>query len=541
VALQSRRDVLKATAAGAAAACVPAFGQETAPADAAVVGQPDGAAAGRQVLEAGGNAVDAAVAAALVAGVVALPSCGIGGYGGHMVVARPDGRASAIDFNSAAPAAAREDMFPLDEKGQVRGKVNTYGWLAAGVPGTLAGLQKAIDEFGSRKFPALALPAIRLARDGFVVKSPIARAIKAHQSRLAADPGSARLLFSAGQPLLEGATFRNPDLAKMLESLAEEGSVAPFYRGKLAEQIAAAFKRHGGLVTAEDLAAYEARVQKPLSLEWNGATIFTAPLTAGGLSVLQALNTLSALHWQDSDPADPQTTQLYLEGLRLAWHDRLKLLGDPDLASVPVVGLLSRAHAQVAAVRVKEAVTAGKLIPADADGRSAGGTIHISAADKNGLLVAITLTHGEAFGAQVAVDGLGLILGHGMSRFEPRPGHPNAPGPRKRPLHNMCPTIVAHEGRPVAALGATGGRRIPNTLFAVLCELVGRKRPLAEAAKAPRLHTEGDAKVRFTTGWPDKVVEHLRGVGYNMQSGAASATLQAVARDAAGHCTTASG
>jgi gamma-glutamyltranspeptidase/glutathione hydrolase len=506
-----------------------------------VIGQSEGAEAGNQVLKQGGNAVDAVVAAALVSGVVSIHNCGIGGYGGHMVVARPDGRVTAIDFNSAAPAAARADMFPLDERGVVRGGIDRYGWLAAGVPGTLAGLQKGLDEFGTRTFSDLAVPAIRHAREGFKVPASLARLIKAHQARLAADPGIAKLLFSGGKPLGAGATLRNPELATLLETLAEEGSVLSFYRGKIAEQIAAAFKQHGGLVTAEDLAAYEAPVQKPLSLAWNGATIATAPLTAGGLSVLQGLRALAALHWESSDPADPKTTHMQLEALRLAWQDRLRMLGDPDVAKVPVDRLLSPQQAEAAAARVKQAINARALIPAGSDGRPAGGTIHLSAADSDGMLSALTLTHGEAFGAQVAVAGLGLLLGHGMSRFDPRPQHPNAPGPRKRPLNNMCPTIVVRDGRPVAALGATGGRRIPSTLFAVLCELVGRKRTLPEAATAPRLHTEGDATVRFTAGWPNQVVEHLRSVGYNMQSGAASATLQAVSRDSAGHCTTASG
>ena len=539
----SRRRFIATTAAGAACAAIGAvaLGNGEASHGGVVIGQSEGAAVGNQVLEQGGNAVDAVVAAALVSGVVSIHNCGIGGYGGHMVVARLDGRVTAIDFNSAAPAAARADMFPRDERGVVRGGIDRYGWLAAGVPGTLAGLQKGLDEFGTRKFSDLVAPAIRYAREGFKVPAPLARLIKAHQPRLAADPGAAQLLFAAGKPLVEGATLRNPELASLLEILAEDGSVISFYRGKIAEQIATAFKQHGGLVTAEDLAAYEARVQKPLSLVWNGATISTAPLAAGGLSVLQGLRTLAALHFESSDPADPKTTHMQLEALRLAWHDRLRLLGDPEVADVPVERLLSSQHAEAAAARAKQAAASGTLIPADTDGRPADGTIHLSAADKDGMLVALTLTHGEAFGAQVAVSGLGLVLGHGMSRFDPRPQHPNAPGPGKRPLNNMCPTIVVREGRPVAALGATGGRRIPSTLFAVLCELVGRQRTLAEAAKAPRLHTEGDAMVRFTPGWPNKVVEHLRGVGYNMQAGAASATLQAVSRDSAGHCTTASG
>ena len=525
----ARRTFLQATATGLLTIGA-AFAQTGKRAAGVVIGQPEGAEVGNQILDSGGNAVDAAVAAALVAGVVSVNHCGIGGYGGHMVIAGPDGRVSAIDFNSAAPKATREDMFPLDERGQVRGQIDKYGWLAAGVPGTLAGLQKALDIYGTRKFAALAAPAIGYARDGFVVKAPLAQVIKSHQARLATDPGSARLLLPDGKPPPPGTTLRNPDLAAMLEALASDGSVQSFYRGKIAEQIAGEFREHGGLVTAEDLASYEARLVEPLALFWNGATVHTAPLTAGGLSVVQALHTLAAMRWEALDPDDPATTHKQLEGLRLAWHDRVTLLGDPQMAEVPVQRLVSRQYAESAADRISKAVASGSLITGPSDGRSAGGTIHLSAADSSGMLVALTLTHGESFGAQVAVNGLGLILGHGMSRFDPRPGHPNAPGALKRPLHNMCPTIVTENGRPVAALGATGGRRIPNTMFDVLCQFVGRRRPLSEAAAAPRMHTEGTAQVQLARRWPDPVVEHLRRAGYRVQTGA-SATLQAVARD----------
>src|SRR6476619_2930987 len=173
-----------------------------------VTGQAEGAEAGKAVLAAGGNAVDAIVAAALVAGVVALPSTGIGGYGGHVTVGKPDGKVFAIDFNSPAPAAARPEMFSADEKGAVKGRVNAHGWLAAGVPGVLAGLQLALDTFGTKTFPEVAKPAIKFARDGFPLKKSIATAIKNAKARFAQDSGSAKLFLKNGEPLTEGATFR---------------------------------------------------------------------------------------------------------------------------------------------------------------------------------------------------------------------------------------------------------------------------------------------------------------------------------------------
>lgn len=495
-----------------------------------VIGQPEGAKVGLDVLARGGNAVDAAVAAGLVAGVVALRSCGIGGYGGHMVIADPSREVRAIDFNSTAPRATRPDLFPLDERGAVKGRVDTFGWLAAGVPGTLDGLHLALTRYGTRSLAQLLEPAIRLANDGFALTRADAEAIKTAAPRFKVDPGSAKLFFRGGTPLAAGERFRNPDLGRMLEELAKANSVRPFYEGRIADQIAAAFRAANGLVTRDDLAAYHAHEVAPLTMEWQGRTIATAPLTAGGLSVLQALKTLHSLGWSTWDAKDVKTTHARVEALRLAWHDRLTLLGDSARASVPVDKLLSTAYAEESARRIRQALKEGRLIPGKSTARPDGGTIHLSSVDAKGMMVALTLTHGGSFGAQVTVDGLGLILGHGMSRFDPRPDHPNSPGPGKRPLHNMCPTIVLEGGRPVVALGATGGRRIPNTLFDVLCHLVGEGRSLEDSVKAPRMHTEGATTLALERTWPETDRKYLQSAGYEVTVGG-GASLNAIARD----------
>jgi gamma-glutamyltranspeptidase/glutathione hydrolase len=524
-----RRQFLALSAAGLLGARA---GAVRAPARGLVTGQPQAAEAGAAVLAAGGNAVDAVVAAALVAGVVAVPSTGIGGYGGHLVIVRPGGAVSAIDFNMAAPAAAKPDLFPLDEKGAVTGNVNSHGWLAAGVPGVLAGLQLALDKLGTKTFPELVKPAIRSARDGFPIPRGLANAIKTARGRFAKDPGSAKLFLRNGEPLAEGATFRNPDLAAMLQALAEKGRVDAFYKGEIADRIAAAFRTNGGLVTADDLAAYRAVEVKPLALEWQGYALYTPPPTAGGLTALQALACLKALGWSGWDAKDPATAQARVEALRIAWADRLRLLGDPTHADVPVGKLLSERYAKESAERVRAAVRDKKPVEGLSDGRPAGGTIHLNAVDAAGMAVALTFTHGNAFGAQVTVDGLGLVLGHGMSRFDPQPGRPNSVGPGKRPLHNMCPTVVTKDGKPVLAVGATGGRRIPNTLFDVLAYRVGEGKPLAEAVKAPRVHTEGDLALTLEASWPAAVVERFKQAGYAVKTGP-GASLNAIERDPA--------
>jgi gamma-glutamyltranspeptidase/glutathione hydrolase len=499
-----------------------------------VVGQPEAARAGADVLAAGGNAVDAAVTAALVAGVVAVQQCGIGGYGGHLVIAQPDGKVTAIDFNSAAPAAARPDLYPLTDKGTVRDDVNSVGWLAVGVPGTLAGLQLALDRYGTRPFRELVQPAIRYARDGFPVNAGLAAAARSARAQLAQDPGAARLLLPGGEPLTKDSTYRNPDLTDLLTALAERNSVEAFYRGDVARRLAAAFRKHGGLVTEEDLAAYRAREMTPLRFTWRGLTVVTAPLTAGGATVLEALGVLAALGWDRLPADDPRTTHARLEAQRLAWHDRLHFFGDPEKVQVPLDRLLGTEHARDLAGRADAAVRARRPAVAATDGRPADGTIHLSAADGRGMLVALTLTHGNSFGARVAVEGLGLLLGHGMSRFDPQPTHPNAPGPGKRPLNNMCPTVVLREGRPVLALGGAGGRKIPNAIFDVLTHHVGRGLPVAEAIAARRLHTEGGLEVTLEAGWPSAEAEHLKGAGYTVKTGP-GAVVHAVSYDPQTH------
>lgn len=481
-----------------------------------VAGNPEAAEAAAEIFTAGGNAVDAVVAAALVAGVVAVPLCGIGGYGGHMTIGLPDGKVTAIDFNSVAPAAARPDMFPLDDKDQVKGDVNMTGWLAAGVPGTLAGLQLALDKYGTLPFARVVQPAIRIARNGFEVQLTFKYWLDPTLRHLQRDPESIRLFTRDGKPLKRGDTFRNPELADLLQKLADHGSVEPFYRGEIARSIAQQFKQNGGIVTEDDFAGYQAIEQTPLQRDWFGHTIVTAPLTAGGLSVLQVCAAIEALEWQRLPKDGPVRTQAMLEALRIAWGDRLRMFGDPKFVDVPVEHLLSEKYAQQSAQCIKAAIAEKRPVAVTTDGRTAGGTINLSAADTQGTMAAMTLTHGDAFGARVTVKGLGLLLGHGMSRFDPVPGRLNSIAPGKRPLDNMCPSIVLRIGRPVMALGGTGGRRIPNAIFQVLLHVLAENRSIEDSVLAPRIHTEGGLALRVEHGWPQSDLNYLKEIGYQI-------------------------
>ena len=321
----NRRDVLRtggAVVAAVAAGCAPKQPGSTKP-NGVIIGEPIPDEVGRAVLADGGNVVDAVVAAALAAGVVSVPACGIAGYGGHMTLAFADtGKVTSIDFNSIAPAALRDDYFTVDENGQVPGKVNEHGWLAAGVPGTLAGLQLAIERYGTRTLAEALQPAIGYARDGFPVTGHIARSIVSAREQFDKDPGSQRLFFRDGKALREGDTFYNPDLAEMLETLAERGSADSFYRGDIAERIVEQFQKNGGVATVDDFAALQAREVEPVRLDWEGDVIYTGPLTAGGTTTIQILTTLRALDWTSiEDPLRRRHAQL--EAMRIAWGDRL--------------------------------------------------------------------------------------------------------------------------------------------------------------------------------------------------------------------------
>jgi len=480
-----------------------------------VSGEEAGARVGEKVLADGGNAIDAAVAAGLTSCVATPSRCGIAGYGGHMTIAlASQKKIISIDFNSTAPAAAREDMYPLDEKGEVKDRANFYGWRAVGVPGTLAGFQLALDRYGTRSFLELVQPAIEVARNGFVINPIFANTLRLTSRRMKSDPGSSKIFLKDGEPLHQGEILRNPDLAETLTILAKRNSVDSFYRGDIAHQIADACQKNGGLLTYQDLENYRAREVEPLRLKWNDYEIFTAPLCAGGLSVLQACSILKVLNWSGGARA---SLHAYVEALRLAWKDRLDLLGDPDFVKVPVDHLLSPDYARELAEKVRAAVKDGRPLSIQAQKHSDEGTNNISSVDRYGNLVAMTITQGGSFGAQVTVDGLGLTLGHGMSRFTPLPGHPNAPGPGKRPLHNMCPTVIAHKDKPVMAVGGAGGQRIPNAIYKVVTKSVAEGATMEEAVVAPRLFCIGPPDVVVERRWPADETQMLKDIGFKVR------------------------
>lgn len=523
----TRRDALKLTGAAAASALLAPRALAAPPSSpGVVVGDPVAARAGERVLRDGGNAIDAAIAAAFTACICSPSKCGLGGYGGHAVIGLAGGKKiAAIDFNSTAPAAARPDMFPLEPNGRVRGNINSIGWLAAGVPGTLAGLELALTRYGTRSLRAMIGPALALCEEGVHV-APVKGIDDTDASRNDPRPDSEQLANAN----LPREKQRNLAQARLLRTLAERNSTDSFYRGDLAATLAAAFQRNGGLVTKADLAAYRARELAPVTTDWNGLTLHTAPLPASGALILEALAILKALDWPRLGA--PERLHAKLEALRIAWADRLRTWGDPDHVAVPLEALLSPAHAAASAARIATALRTRQPVALDVTPSRAGGTVNVSAVDRAGNMIAITLTHGGGYGARVLVPELGIVLGHGMSRFDPRPGFPNSAGPGKRPITNMCPTLVSRAGQPVFAVGGAGGTRIPNSIFEVLLQTVALGAPLSAALASPRLDCTGTLALDLAKAHSAEDEALFKKLGYTVKR-APSAYVSAVAFDPA--------
>lgn len=527
--IYSRREMLGVTGMallGSAVAPQFCFGktENSSSSFGAVVGDPAAAKVGEKILQDGGNAIDAAIATAFAAGITSPSKCGVGGYGGHAMIALAGGKKiRAIDFNSAAPMAAHSDMFPLDEKGRVKGSLNYHGWLAVGVPGTLAGLQLALERYGTRSLRDVITPSIHFCEEGVSIAPESKKQSGLDASRNDPRPESARQNEAAQKE-------KNLKLAKLLKILAQRNSVESFYSGDIARKIAEAFQKNGGLVTEKDLAAYRARDVKPLRLDWNGMTVHTAPLTSPGAMMLEAMSILKILEWPKLSSLERFHAKL--EAMRIAWADRTNFFGDPEHVKVPIDKLLSRNYASEMAEKIRIALKEKKPVPLQIDSTEDAGTINVSAMDRKGNMIAITLTHGSGFGARVAVEEFGMVLGHGMWRFDPRPGRPNSPGPGKRCVNNMCPTIVARDGKPILAIGGAGGTRIPNSIYEVLIHYVGLGKSMDEAMNAARMETSGTLKLGLEKGHSAEQENFLKQMGYKVSS-TYSAYVSAVSSDPA--------
>jgi len=486
---------------------------------------------GLDILKRGGNAVDAAVAVGFALAVT-LPRAGNLGGGGFMLIHRADlNRTIAIDYREAAPAATTKDVF-LDANGEADPFKSRYSGLAIGVPGTVAGLELAWRKYGSGKFSFadLIAPAIALARQGLVVNDDVADSLPLAAKALARYPSSARIYLrpDGGVPQA-GDRIALDDLAATLETIAANGA-AGFYAGPVAQKIVQAVDASGGRMTIEDLANYRAVERKPVCGTYRGYTVVSMPPpSSGGAHIIEILNILEGFPLAAQGLNSAASLHEIAEAEKLAYADRAAWLGDPDFIKIPLAGLISKAYAEHlrALIAPDRARPAADIRPGEPQRYESDQTTHFSIVDVDGDAVANTYTLNLPYGSGLVAEGTGVLLNDELDDFAAKPGaanvygllggDANAPGPVKRPLSSMSPTLVFKDGKLVMATGSPGGSTIISTVLQIILNVVDHGLNVAEAENAPRAHDQlWPDELRIERGMSPDTIRLLEAMGHKV-------------------------
>ena len=506
-----------------------------------VSGHPLASEAGIEILTLGGNAVDAVVAVGFALTAV-LPEAGNIGGGGFLVYRDSAGRVDALDYRETAPGTATPDMY-VDSSGQPSAQSVT-GHLAAGVPGSVAGMYAAWRRHGRLPWAALLAPAIRLARE-HTLDSARSLAIDEDAGRLALFPASALQFLTDGRAPPPGTAFRQPDLARTLQLIADSGPTV-FYSGQIADLVVAEMRRGHGVITKDDLKRYRPKWRTPVGLSYRGYTIYSMPpASSGGVTMGEILNIMEGY---DTLPPFGSAPYVHLEAeaMRRAFIDRNRWLGDPDFVDMPIERLLSKSYA----ARLRAQILPDRATPtppAAVTGTEGAHTTHYSIVDADGNAAAVTTTLNGGFGSAVTVTGAGFLLNNEMDDFTTAPGKPNMYGlvqgdanairPRKRMLSAMTPSIVLdRDGQLFMVLGTPGGPTIINSVYQVIVNVVDHGMSLPDAVAAPRVHQQALPDVVFyeRDGLPPATVDGLRAMGYELRERDSMGNIAAIERTAAG-------
>ena len=483
-------------------------------------------AVGAEVMREGGNAVDAAVATALALAVT-YPTAGNIGGGGFLVYRPAEGDPVAYDFRETAPGRSSPTMFLRD--GDYDPVLHHNSHLAVGVPGTVAGLHLAWTGHGTRPWPALVEPAVRLAREGFAVSDALARSLAGVLPRMAAYPASVAQFSKDGEPYRAGEVLRQGDLARTLARIAEQGPVG-FYRGETAALVEQEMRANGGIMTRADLAAYRAVRRTPIAGAYRGYDVLSMPpISSGGAAIIQMLNILEHDDLAASGFGSAATVHLMIEAMRRAYADRARYLGDPAFnPGMPIERLTSKAYA----AELRRTIDAERASVSSPDRfewpREGGETTHLSVVDGARNAVSLTYTLEQGYGSKITVPGAGFLLNNEMGDFNAGPGittdrgligtAPNLAEPGKRMLSSMSPTIVTRDGQLVLVTGSPGGRTIINTVLQTILNVVDFGMNVQEAVDAPRIHHQWLPDVTRYERWglsPDTLAL-LRGGGHTL-------------------------
>lgn len=484
--------------------------QLTAQSAALATGHPLGAAAGLEILQLGGNAIDAAVAAMLAMCVVVPGSVGLGGYGGSAIVFdTQSGKTLAIDFDSRAPLGFREGLVTGEKES------NYYGARAVTVPAVVAGLDLLLREFGTFSWREISTPAIRLATDGFEVDAEHQRHFDRCLPRF--DRQSRVSLFGSEKPPAVGQLWKQPELARLLNNLAIDGPQS-FYRGEIADCIVRYLADRDGILSTNDFASYEPAICDPIGADLvaaNGRSMqfYTPPPPSGGLTSLSIMQTVMKFDPAARERFGARYLHVVAEAAKDCWKERDELLADPNFVSVPIDTLLSDASAE----RRAESIRNGGIRQGSALPPQSPHTANVVAADSAGNLISLTATQGWMYGSHLVVDGLGLVLNHGMSRFEYSPCHPNSPVAGKRMQHNMAPMIALDSGRPAYAFGLPGGPKIVSVTAQLGLDILAFACSPRDSIAAPRIHTMGTEPLQASQHLPVAVCDDLEKLGHRVR------------------------
>jgi len=497
---------------------------------------------GRDVLAAGGNAVDAAIATGFALAVT-YPVAGNIGGGGFMVVRLPDGRATTIDFREVAPQAATPDMF-TDSTGTYSARIHHLSQRAVGVPGTVAGFALAHRRYGKREWRQLVEPAVRLARDGFDVPPGLAQSLGRLLPYIRDDSATLAAYSHHGKPYAAGQLFRQQDLARTLARIRDEGQDG-FYRGETARLFAAEMRRGGGLITEADLARYEAKERAPVRGTYRGYEIISMPPpSSGGVALIEILNILEGYDLAATGHDSPRYVHLLVEAMRRAFLDRARYLGDPDFVQPPVARLTSKSYAAELRRGIQPDRASSSAAAQVTQAYESPQTTHYAIVDASGMAVAVTYTLEAGYGLRAVVPGAGFLMNNEMGDFNGKPDltdstgligtAPNVARPGKRMLSSMTPTIVARNGQLVAVVGSPGGRTIINTVLQVVLNRVDFRMGIQEAVSAPRLHHQWlpDVVQVEHDGLPPSTVAALTAMGYRVLLGGEQGTAHSILVDA---------